>query len=85
MKRAVLALLLAFGLVVAFVATGSAVPKTYQFTGTVKTVSGTTFSVEKSAKETWEFETTADTKGKPAVGDKVTVTYRMVATTITKK
>ncbi len=29
--------------------------KNYQFTGTVKTVTGNTFTVEKSAKEVWTF------------------------------
>jgi len=29
--------------------------KTYQFTGVVKTVTGDTFTVQKSATETWEF------------------------------
>ncbi len=63
----------------------AAATKTYQFTGTVKTVEGNTFTVEKSAKETWTFETAADTKGTPKAGDKVTVYYKMVATTIEAK
>ncbi len=62
-----------------------AATKTYQFTGTVKSVEGNTFTVEKSAKETWTFETAGDTKGTPKVGDKVTVHYRMVATDIESK
>ena len=39
-------------------------------------------TVEKSAKETWQFEVSKDTKGTPKVGDKVTVYYKMVATEI---
>ena len=62
-----------------------AAAKTYQFTGTVKAVSGNTFTVEKSAKETWEFSTDSSTKGTPKVGDRVTVYYRMVATEIEGK
>jgi hypothetical protein len=59
--------------------------KTYQFTGTVKTVDKDGFSVEKSATETWTFTSDASTKGAPKVGDKVTVTYKMVATSIEVK
>jgi hypothetical protein len=63
----------------------NAAAKAYQFTGTVKTVTGTTFTVEKSATETWEFSTDKDTKGAPKVGDKVTVYYKMIATEIEVK
>ena len=63
----------------------SAAAKTYQFTGTVKTNDAGTLTVEKSAKETWTFVTDKDTKGTPKVGDKVTVTYKMVATDIETK
>jgi hypothetical protein len=59
--------------------------KTYQFTGTVKSVDSGTFTVEKSAKETWTFSTDSSTKGAPKVGDKVTVSYKMVATQIEAK
>lgn len=59
--------------------------KTYQFTGTVKTVDKDGFTVEKSATETWTFSSDASTKGAPKVGDKVMVTYKMVATSIDKK
>src|SRR5258707_1071634 len=67
------------------VAAGYAATKAYQFTGVVKSVSGTTFTVEKNAKETWSFETSKDTKGAPNVGDKVTVYYKMIATEIENK
>ena len=59
-----------------------AAAKSYQFTGVVKAVDGGSLTVEKSAKETWQFETSKDTKGTPKVGDRVTVSYRMVATEI---
>ena len=62
-----------------------AAARTYQFTGTVKSVEGEIFTVEKSATETWSFSTDASTKGRPKVGDKVTVYYRMIATTIESK
>jgi hypothetical protein len=64
---------------------GMAAAKSYQFTGVVKTVTGSTFTVEKSATETWEFSTDKDTKGAPKVGDKVTVYYKMIATEIEVK
>jgi uncharacterized protein YxeA len=84
MKRICIGVI-AIALMAAYVALGSAATKTYQFTGMVKTVDGANFSVEKSAKETWSFETSKDTKGAPKVGDKVTVYYKMVATEIESK
>ncbi len=59
-----------------------AAAKTYQFTGVVKTAEGDTFTVQKSATETWEFTKDASTKGTVKVGDKVTVHYKMIATDI---
>ncbi len=82
-KFACLALAVVLALVVA--AGLSAATKTYQFTGTVKSVEGNTFTVEKSAKETWTFETSSDLKTPPKVGEKVTVHYKMVATDIEAK
>jgi hypothetical protein len=76
-----LAVLLALGLAARL----SAATKTYQFTGTVKSVDGSTFTVEKSAKETWTFEAGTDMKVPPKVGEKVTVTYKNVATGIESK
>ena len=69
-------------LVAILTVTAYAAAKSYQFTGVVKTVEGDTFTVQKSATETWEFSKDASTKGTPKVGDKVTVKYRMVATDI---
>ena len=72
-------------LVLAFVAGGYAAAKSYQFTGVVKAADGGTVTVERSAKEVWQFEVSKDTKGTPKVGDKVTVSYKMVATDIESK
>jgi hypothetical protein len=70
----------------AFVAGGFAATKSYQFTGVVKAVGGGTLTVEKSAKETWQFDLDKDVKGgTPKVGDRVTVYYKMVATEIESK
>ena len=85
MKRVYFGVLVAVALILAFVAGGYAATKTYQFTGVVKSVDGANFSVEKSAKETWSFETTKDTKGAPKVGGRVTVYYKMIATEIEGK
>ncbi len=83
MKRLFLILV---ALAFAFVAGGYAAAKNYQFTGTVKAVDATTLTVEKSAKETWQFELPKDVKGgAPKVGDKVTVYYKMVASEIEAK
>jgi hypothetical protein len=62
--------------------TAYAAAKSYQFTGVVKTVTGDTFTVQKSATVTWEFTKDASTKGAVKAGDRVTVHYKMVATEI---
>ena len=80
MKRMYVGVFVILAWVLACVAGGYAATKTYQFTGVVKAVEGSTFSVEKSAKETWVFEKASDTKGSAKVGDKVTVHYKMVVT-----
>jgi hypothetical protein len=87
MKRAInRTALTALLIILAFVAGSYAAAKSYQFTGTVKAVDGTSLTVEKSAKETWQFELNKDVKGgAPKVGDKVTVYYKMVATEIESK
>lgn len=82
MRRMSLTACAALVLMLTFVLGGYAATKSYQFTGTVKNIDGTTLTVEKSAKETWTFDTSKDTKGTPKVGDKVTVQYKMVATDI---
>jgi hypothetical protein len=85
MKRAVLVFTVLALIAVAFVAGGYAVVKSYQFTGIVKAADGGSLTVEKSAKETWQFEMSKETKGSPKVGDKVTVYYKMMATEVEKK
>ena len=72
-------------LTLGFGAALGAAAKAYQFSGTVKANDGGTLTVEKSAKETWTFTTTKDTKGTAKVGDKVTVYYTMTATEIEAK
>ncbi len=71
-----------FLIVTALVYSAHAAAKTYQFTGAVKAATGDTFTVQKSATETWEFSKDASTKGAVKVGDRVTVHYKMVATEI---
>ncbi len=85
MKRAIFAVIVVVMIVAAFVGGGYAAAKAYQFTGTVKSTDGGMLTVEKSAKETWQFEVPKDVKATPKVGDKVTVYYKMVATEIEAK
>jgi hypothetical protein len=85
MRRALLSLLVLAMITVAFAAGGYAAGKSYQFTGVVKAVDASSMTVEKSAKETWQFDLSKDTKGTAKVGDKVTVYYTMSATQIEAK
>ena len=85
MRRALLSLLVLTLITVAFAAGGYAAGKSYQFTGVVKAVDAGSMTVEKSAKETWQFDLSKDTKGTAKVGDKVTVYYTMSATQIEAK
>src|SRR3954451_17487485 len=64
----------------------AAATKTYQVTGPVLEVTDTTVTVQKG-KEKWEIERTKDTKvtGDLKVGAKVTIEYRMTATTVEVK
>jgi hypothetical protein len=65
--------------------TAFATTRTYQYTGTVKDVGSTQLSVDK-AGEVWDFAVNGDTKGADVKsGEKVTVTYRMLATKIERK
>ncbi|HEY3382462.1 MAG TPA: hypothetical protein VGK32_11880 [Vicinamibacterales bacterium] len=84
MKK-VLWIALALVVAVGLLSVANAAEKSYQFTGTVKSVDGATFTVEKSAKDVWTFTTEAATKGAPKVGEKVTVYYKMIATEIEAK
>ena len=85
MRRVLWIVMLIALLIAAAVAGGYAASKSYQFTGTVKAVDGGMLTVEKSAKETWQFEVPKDVKGTAKAGDKVTVYYKMVATEIEAK
>jgi type 1 fimbria pilin len=61
----------------------AAASKTYQVTGPILEVTDTTITVEKG-KEKWTVErdaTTQVTGGELKVGNKVTISYRMVAVT----
>jgi hypothetical protein len=64
----------------------AAAPKTYQVTGPVLEVRDDVIVVQKG-KEKWEIARTADTKvkGDLKVGSKVTIEYRMTATTVDVK
>jgi hypothetical protein len=86
MKRMIwLITLVVVCLAVGFSAGIGAASKSYQFTGTVKASDASTLTVQKSASETWVFDTNKDTKGAAKVGDKVTVYYTMLATEIESK
>jgi hypothetical protein len=86
MRRVLVRVFVVVLVVLAFVAGGYAASRSYQFTGVVKAVDAASLTVEKSAKETWQFELAKDTKGgTPKVGDRVTVYYKMVATEIEGK
>jgi hypothetical protein len=77
---------LIFGLAVILllVVVYAAAPKTYQATGPVLSIQGDLVTIQKG-DEKWELQKTADTQitGKLAVGAKVTIEYKMVATKIT--
>jgi hypothetical protein len=77
---------LAAGLVLGAAATGLAAMGSYHYTGVVKEVSPTKLDVDKGG-EVWDFALDEATKGAGDVkrGDKVTVTYRMIATKIEKR
>jgi hypothetical protein len=77
---------LAAGLVLGAAVTGFAATRNYQYTGTVKGVSPSRLDVEKGS-EVWDFVLDEATKGGHEVreGDRVTVTYRMLATKVEKK
>lgn len=64
----------------------AAAAASYQKTGTVKDVAPDSFTLDLG-KEQWRFYTDGSTAGKEALkaGDKVTVTYKQVATKIESK
>ncbi len=81
MKRMALAVILA-----GLAAPALAAEKTYQVTGPVVDTSDTAITVKKG-NENWEIARTPDTKveGDVKKGDKVTVHYKMTATSIEAK
>jgi hypothetical protein len=83
MKRVALGLALALTVSTAVFAADT---KTYQVTGPVVSVTGDTITVMKG-KDKWEIGKDAGTKttGDVKEGDKVTVMYRMTATSIEAK
>ncbi len=64
----------------------AAAAASYQKTGVVKEVAADSFTLDLG-KEEWRFYTDGGTAGKEAIkaGDKVTVTYKQVATKIESK
>lgn len=62
----------------------AATPKTYQVTGPVLTIAGDVITVQKG-NDKWDLMKTADTEitGTLAVGAKVRIEYKMIATKIT--
>ncbi len=64
----------------------AAAAASYQKTGLVKEVAADSFTLDLG-KEEWRFYTDGNTSGKDALkaGDKVTVTYKQVATKIESK
>ena len=79
-------LLVALGAVLGTGIGFAAAAASYQKTGTVKEATGDSFVLDLG-KEQWRFYTDAGTAGKDGmkVGDKVTVTYKQVATKIEVK
>jgi hypothetical protein len=84
MKRA-LACLIVLSLLLAVSAFGAAV-RTYQVTGPVLEIRSDAIVVQKG-KDRWELARDANTKitGNLRVGAKVTIEYRMIATTVKVK
>jgi hypothetical protein len=82
-KRLVFAFLIALALQAPAFAAG---PKTYQVTGPVLELRDDVIVVQKG-KEKWEVARTPDTKikGDLKVGAKVTIEYKMTATTVENK
>jgi hypothetical protein len=86
MKKTISIALFALSLATLVPSLATAADKTYQVTGPVLEVNDKTITVEKG-KEKWQIARDKDTKvtGDPKVGGKVTIEYRMTATTIEAK
>jgi len=84
-RRVALPLLLALALL-GLAGPASAAVKTYQVTGPVLEVNDTMIAVQKG-KDRWEIARDASTKvtGDLKVGSKVTIEYRMTATSVDVK
>jgi len=65
----------------------AAAAATYQKTGVVKEVAADSFTLELGKEGEWRFYTDGTTQGKDAVkaGQKITVTYKQLATKIEAK
>lgn len=85
-RSAVLSLVAVFVMVAAAAVWAAPQTDTYQVTGPVTEVTDTKIVVMKG-EEKFEIERDKDTKvtGELKVGDKVTIKYRMYATTVTVK
>lgn len=87
--RTIRTLALALGLTAAGFSVAQAAPKTYQVTGQVLEATDSTITVETvKGNEKWQIERESGTKSKGdavKVGDKVTIEYRMTATSIENK
>jgi hypothetical protein len=85
MKKALLSIL-CLALVLTFAAAGQAAGKTYQVTGPVLEVTDDHITVQKGT-EKWEVARDSSTKvtGDLKVGAKVTIEYRMTATSVDVK
>ena len=87
MRKLLVLLLVPLGVLVLTRAPHAAMPRIYQVTGPVVEVTPDTIVVQKG-KDKWELGRDASTKvngGDPKVGAKVTVEYRMTATSIEVK
>jgi len=84
--RTLRVLLVVVALVMVTRASGAAMAKTYQVTGPVLEVTNDTIVVQKG-KDKWEIARDAATKvnGDLKVGAKVTIEYRMTATSVEAK
>jgi hypothetical protein len=80
---AILSLAVLLGGIAGYAAAGA----TYQKTGVVKEVGKDTFTLDLGKDGEWRFYTDGGTKGADAVkaGQKVTVTYKQIATNIEAK
>ena len=85
-KARLLSAALALGMLLLAAAAPAATAKTYQVTGPVLEVSDTMIVVQKG-KDRWEIARDASTKvsGDLKVGAKVTIEYRMTATSVEVK